>query len=245
MRRKIAEDDGFVTLKTFLQFNRVRALKCRSEAHLQRAVRRSEMLVLSEDQTKVKRDYVKNPQDKGSRDERMIYVEGVPVIFGIDDFVKFFGAYGLVRWVDLPRHRETREPRGFVFIEFAAVEEAVAAVEAVDGSWPSTWPVRNDAKALRAMMKARWSQLKQEYRELQRTARTVGTAPRHRPRARRGAGGAGVGRPAACCGCRASRSPSRRCRCGSSWSTPSLWSTATSRARTPRWPTCGWRGPRT
>jgi len=176
LRKKMGEGNGFVELSTILQFNRIRALRCRYPAQLVQAIRKSNMLVLSEDKTRVQRDFAKMPREDVDPTPRTVYVEGLPLSFGIDDLAQFFARYGSVRLVQLPQHRETREPRGFCFVEFAADAEADAAVAGLEGSWPSNWPPRYDGKTLRAMSKRSWLEYKREYHELCRRARGSSSA---------------------------------------------------------------------
>jgi len=61
MRQTIEEGKGFVPLSAILNFNRIKALRCRYITQLVQAVRKSDMLVLSEDKTRVQRDCAKAP----------------------------------------------------------------------------------------------------------------------------------------------------------------------------------------
>lgn len=175
MQRKLQQGHGYVKLSTILQFNRIKALKCRFPAQLAQALRKSDMLELSEEKTKVRRDATKAPAEEtdiAMIAKRTIYIEGLPLTFNIDDVSKYIARYGRVRLVDLPRHRETREPCGFCFIEFASQEEAMAAMSALHGSWPSAWQARYDGKTLRVMSKAQWLDHKHGYAELHHAARS-------------------------------------------------------------------------
>mmetsp|Transcript_91878 Transcript_91878/g.260119 ORF Transcript_91878/g.260119 Transcript_91878/m.260119 type:complete len:820 (-) Transcript_91878:119-2578(-) len=171
MQRKISEGNGLVALSTILQFNRIRGLRCRYPAQLAQAIRKSDMLVLSEDKTKVQRDLSKAPAEHVDPTARTVYIEGLPLTFGIDDLAHYLARHGCVRLVELPHHKQTREPRGFCFVEYSKEEEAAAAVAGLDGVWPSSWPTRYDGRTLRAMPKQRWLERKQEYQSLCRAAR--------------------------------------------------------------------------
>mmetsp|Transcript_41727 Transcript_41727/g.90977 ORF Transcript_41727/g.90977 Transcript_41727/m.90977 type:complete len:826 (-) Transcript_41727:70-2547(-) len=168
MRKKMEEGDGYVELSAVLNFNRIRAMKCRYMAQLVQAIRKSDMLVLNEDKTCVRRDVSKVPIEDADPLPRTIYVEGIPIPFSLDDLALFFARHGTVRYVDLPRHAQTREPRGFCFVEFADEAQADAAVAALDGTWPEWWPNRYDEKVLRAMTKRRWLEYRREYQVLQK-----------------------------------------------------------------------------
>jgi len=167
MRATVDVGGGFVELATLLTFNRLKAMRVTEVSQLVEAIKKSEMLELSEDGSKVRRDLVKAPMENIDPVTRAIYVEGLPLAFGIDEIAKFFAHYGHVKLVDLPHHRETGEPRGFCFVEFASEKEAIAAVDAVDGTWPTTLQLRHDGKTLRAMSKQRWLKYTQDYKILQ------------------------------------------------------------------------------
>ena len=50
--------------------------------------------------------------------------------------------------------------------------KAAAAVAALNGTWPSSWPARHDGKKIRAMPKSLWECYKKEFQALQRSARS-------------------------------------------------------------------------
>jgi cold-inducible RNA-binding protein len=45
-----------------------------------------------------------------------------------------FAAYGAVETVTIVKDRDTREPRGFAFVEMTQVAEAQAAISSLDGA---------------------------------------------------------------------------------------------------------------
>lgn len=51
-----------------------------------------------------------------------------------EDITTVFAEYGTVKRVNLPTDRETRQPRGFGFVEMATEAEEAAAIEALDGA---------------------------------------------------------------------------------------------------------------
>lgn len=173
MKRTLDAGAGWIDLSTILTFNRIKAMHCRDVSRLAAAVQKSEILKLSADSTKVQRDLEKAPMDTVDPAERTIYVEGLPLCFGIDDLAKFFAHHGHVKLVELPHHRETGEPRGYGFIQFSTESEATQSVTALDGTWPSSWQQRYDGKALRVMLKSSWLKCAQEYKQLQQTARAA------------------------------------------------------------------------
>lgn len=176
MRKKIADGDGFVDLATILKFNRIRALRCNYHPQLVQAIGKSDVLALSEDKTKVRRIPGKaSAEDDSDPVPRTIYVEVIPLTFGLDMLTDFFARHGRVLLLDLPRHSQTREPRGFCFVEYSTTEEAAAAVKALHGAWPESWPARFDGRGFRAMSKVRWLEYKREFKALQQSARASGS----------------------------------------------------------------------
>mmetsp|Transcript_88265 Transcript_88265/g.175403 ORF Transcript_88265/g.175403 Transcript_88265/m.175403 type:complete len:854 (-) Transcript_88265:123-2684(-) len=171
LKKKITEGSGFVALSTIIQFNRIRSLRCRYISQLSQAIRKSDMLILNADKTKVKRDFDKHPEVSVDPLSRSVYIEGLPLTFGVDDLACFFAQYGHVRLVQLPRHRMTREPRGYCFVEYADARQAATAMAELDNTWPSGWPVRSDGRFLRLMPKRKWLACRDEYKQLCHAAR--------------------------------------------------------------------------
>eukprot|EP00438_Fugacium_kawagutii_P010018 Skav212650 [mRNA] locus=scaffold1227:91951:101710:+ [translate_table: standard] len=129
--------DGAIGLETLLTFNRIKALGVTDAGQLMEAVLCSGMLELTSDDTKVRRDFEKHPIGTYDSVSRTLYIEGLPLTLGVDDLNKFFSEHGKVKLVELPQHRETREPRGFAFVEFGAAQVAHGG-----GKWR---PVAGDA----------------------------------------------------------------------------------------------------
>lgn len=177
LRRKIEEEEGgFVDISFLLTFNRLQALRCKTAEQLLRAAEKSDLLELSADRSKLRRDPLKGPIDDADPTRKTIYVEGLPLTLGLDDLTRHFSQLGRVALLQLPHHRETREPRGFCFVEFATEKEAVAAVSAVHNSWPQSWPPRSDGKALRALTKQQWLDSRRDYQALKSSVVKVDAA---------------------------------------------------------------------
>ncbi|CAK9037210.1 unnamed protein product [Durusdinium trenchii] len=172
MKRTVDDaEGGFLTLDSLLSFNRLKALGVTSAQQLAEAVRRSQLLELDGSGARVRRDFQKHPLGTYDAISRTLYVEGLPLTFGIDDLTTFFSEYGQVKLLELPHHRETREPRGFCFVEFASSQEADKALAKCNGLWPQAWPQRYDGKTVRAMRKADWHKQCREYKTLQAASR--------------------------------------------------------------------------
>lgn len=173
--QKLAEGDGYLELSTILDFPRIKAQGCLLMDQLVEAIKLSSMLLLSDDQTQVTRNLAKIPIQDYDPTPRQIYVEGLPLTYGLDALVEFFARYGTIRIIDLPNHADTKELRGFCFVEYASLEEAVNARTSLDGHWPSRWPARYDGRVLRVLSKQKWLECKRTYYALKRTSR--GTHP--------------------------------------------------------------------
>mmetsp|Transcript_48192 Transcript_48192/g.112759 ORF Transcript_48192/g.112759 Transcript_48192/m.112759 type:complete len:655 (+) Transcript_48192:84-2048(+) len=163
-QKRALENDGFIELSEILRFTRMQVLRCRYQSQLVQAIRKSAVLVLNDDKSAVKRDFEKAPIQDRDPLPNTVYVEGMPLVLTLDEAYQFFKRYGTVCYLDMPLQRETREPLGFCFVEFAEPQQAEAAVSALDGTWPPTWPVRYDGKTLRVIFKKEWLQLRSEYK---------------------------------------------------------------------------------
>ena len=60
---------------------------------------------------------------------RTVYCERLIPTATHESVSKIFGACGKVTYVSLPRYKDTRDIKGFGFVEFATDAEACAAVE--------------------------------------------------------------------------------------------------------------------
>lgn len=61
-----------------------------------------------------------------------------------EDISDAFGPHGTVLSVRLPTDRETGAPKGFGYVTFASAEEATGALEAMQGGYIKSRPVRLD-----------------------------------------------------------------------------------------------------
>merc|ERR1711939_1095384 len=61
-----------------------------------------------------------------------------------EDVTEAFGPHGTVMGIRLPTDRETGAPKGFGYVTFASVEEAQGALEAMQGGYIKSRPVRLD-----------------------------------------------------------------------------------------------------
>ena len=95
-------------------------------AMLRHAVRKSKMLKLSKDETRVKRRIPFSAKDVNTIeiDEASIYVENFPEHLTHRELAKIFVRAGPIRNVSMPKYKETFTSKGFAFIEFATKKDA-------------------------------------------------------------------------------------------------------------------------
>lgn len=62
-----------------------------------------------------------------------LFVWGISWNLDWQDLKEVFAEFGEVTYVKVVKDRETQKSRGFGFVEFATVEDAVSAKEAMDG----------------------------------------------------------------------------------------------------------------
>lgn len=116
-----------VEIAEFLKFNKIKALT-ETVADIVKAVTGSELIQLSEDETKIKRktDF----QVKSDADECTLYVESLPKSATHDYVKEIFSKYGQVVYVSMPRYKHSRRIKEFAFVEYESQEGVNKAIEA-------------------------------------------------------------------------------------------------------------------
>lgn len=115
----------------FLTFNKVKQILTKgtcTESIVRKALSRSEVLELSDDQTKVRRKQevvVKPPEEV---DECTLYVEQVPINSTHESLKELFSRFGKVVYVSLPRYKKSRQLKQFAFVEFENKESIMEAI---------------------------------------------------------------------------------------------------------------------
>lgn len=118
---QLVEDDPYVPLEVFLKFNKIIKLVSTVE-EIAKAVRKSEILELSEDSLKVRR---KTPMKiKDNEDDCTVYVENLPPEISHDELTKVFSEFGKVVYVSVPKYSNTQQRKGFAFVEFDTPKDA-------------------------------------------------------------------------------------------------------------------------
>ncbi|KAL7644486.1 UNVERIFIED_CONTAM: hypothetical protein RMT77_005318 [Armadillidium vulgare] len=128
--QNLLSEDDYINLEVFLKFNKIKKLT--GDANIiKKAVKKSDILELSEDECKMKR---KLPiKIKENEMECTIYVENLPLNSTHDWLQKVFSLYGTIDYISLPRFRNNGRPKGFAFVEFSTPQEAQKAIESFGG----------------------------------------------------------------------------------------------------------------
>lgn len=115
-----------MNLEVFLNFNKIRAFTDNIK-DIANALRKSELLKLSDDGTQVCRT---TPiQERENIDECTIYVERIPFDVTHESLSKIFSQFGTVQYVSIPKYKHNKMIKGFAFIEFDSVESAQKTLE--------------------------------------------------------------------------------------------------------------------
>lgn len=102
-------------------------------------------------------------------DDCMIYVEKFPDQINHEQLTSIFRRAGKIRHVSLPKFKNSKNHKGFAFIEYSTKEEAQKAIEMfnntianefIDINHPQYINYEGGVKALRVISKNEWNQQK-------------------------------------------------------------------------------------
>lgn len=124
---QLIAENGCVDLATLLSFNKLRALTTDAKDVI-KAVKKSELIQVSEDGTKVFR--TKPVQAKPDVDACTIYIEQIPPDADHDWLTEIFTVFGPVDYVSIPKFKNSSKNKGFAFVEFQDKQSASKALEA-------------------------------------------------------------------------------------------------------------------
>ncbi|KAB0792205.1 hypothetical protein PPYR_14164 [Photinus pyralis] len=134
---QLIQNDPYVDVSIFLQFNKIRKLTSSLE-DVTKAISKSELIELSEDKTKVRR---RLPiKVKENVDECTIYVERLKSDATHEWLTAIFSEFGKVTYVSIPKYYHSNIIKGFAFVEFETEESTNAALaffESIDCKIPS------------------------------------------------------------------------------------------------------------
>ncbi|XP_055543932.1 la-related protein 7 [Wyeomyia smithii] len=127
------KNDPFVPLLEFLKFNRIKKLT-ESVDDIATALKKSDVLQLSEDRSKVRR--ITEPTERPNCEACTIYVECLPPKADHDWVRNVFSTYGKVAYVSLPKFKYSKKIKEFGFVEFeeeSSVQRALKTFQAFGG----------------------------------------------------------------------------------------------------------------
>ena len=113
-----------------MTFNKIKnILNGGNEAIIRKALSRSIVLELSEDQTKVRRKENAPVKSQDEIDDCTIYVEQIPINSNHESIKSSFERFGKVAYVSLPRYKKSRQIKQFGFVEFEDQESIGKAIQ--------------------------------------------------------------------------------------------------------------------
>jgi len=134
---QLIKKDPWVELAVFEKFNKMKTMMAELvkdgnsvQHHLARAleVKKSSLLEISEDGTKVKR--LNKLQDKEDIEDCTIYVENIAPDASHEVVKNRFNQFGTVAYVSIPKFQKSQKAKGFAFIEFENVESVKNVMKA-------------------------------------------------------------------------------------------------------------------
>jgi len=132
---QLLKKDPWVPLSVFEKFNKIKTMIAdfddgSLQEHLVKAleVKKSTLLELSADNTKVKR--ISKLEDKSNVEECTLYIENISSDASHDGLKQRFQQFGPVAYVSLPKYRNSQKAKGFAFIEFEALEGVKSVLKA-------------------------------------------------------------------------------------------------------------------
>ncbi|DBA01659.1 TPA: hypothetical protein N0F65_010310 [Lagenidium giganteum] len=161
------DEQGFLPVELFVSFNKMKALNATVKL-VAEAAERSQTIKL--DPTRTMIAPIENPFDQPDDSlDRTIYVDHFSNDDDHDSLRRALAKHGKVNLVSMPRFQQTKQFKGFAFIEFATADAAQAAVAAL------TMEAQNGG--MRAMLKTRWLELKEKLKsQLQAQETAAGEA---------------------------------------------------------------------
>ncbi|XP_048092502.1 la-related protein 7 isoform X2 [Alosa alosa] len=119
--------DGYVDISVLTTFNRMKKLTTDVKL-IARALKNSSRVEVNLEGTRIRR---KHPlgEDPKDVDQRTIYVELLPKDVTHSWIERVFSHCGSIVYISIPRYKSTGQPKGFAFVEFETVEQALKAIE--------------------------------------------------------------------------------------------------------------------
>ncbi|KRT80269.1 RNA binding protein [Oryctes borbonicus] len=121
----LVQKDPDVDIEIFLKFNKIRKLTTNIE-DIVKAINNSQLLTLSEDKNKVRRNTPINMKENA--DNCTLYVEGIKVDATHESLTSVFSEFGNVTYVSIPKYKHNKVNKGFAFVEFEQEQDAADAL---------------------------------------------------------------------------------------------------------------------
>jgi len=151
--------EGYVDSVILLKFNKIRTLCNGNLETLVNVAQKSQQLVLSEDHTKIKRK-APIPDKFDNFSTRTIYVDNLPKNSTIESLQGIFSKSGKINIINLPKDKDSKQIKGFAFVEYDTLEQAKKAILDFNGV------IINDCEQpFYVITKKEWSEMKRQYLE--------------------------------------------------------------------------------
>ena len=87
---------------------------------------------------------MENDQEEGGdQNSSIVYIAGIPRRANEDTIRKVFSTYGSIKTVNVIKDHQTGNSRGFAYINFVRQEDALKAIEDMDGKSPfNDWQIK-------------------------------------------------------------------------------------------------------
>lgn len=122
------DSQGYVSLASVCNFNKMKELGATDSSKVAEILKTSEVVEISEDNTKIRRKHPLPDQDDS--DDRTLYAKGFPAETTLEALQEFWAKHGNILLITM--RRIGKKFKGSVFVQFATKEEAEAALAKKD-----------------------------------------------------------------------------------------------------------------
>ncbi|CAH0518211.1 unnamed protein product [Peronospora belbahrii] len=145
------DKQGFVSVRVFLSFNKLKILKATERMILDAA---EKSLTIQADWSRfcIAPKIMPAAGQDDNANARTIYIDSFGAMDDHDSLRQVFSQFGKVNLVSLPRFQQNKKLKGFGFIEFSDQQATDAAVNSSD----------TNLKGIRVMSKTRWLEMKEQ-----------------------------------------------------------------------------------
>jgi RNA recognition motif-containing protein len=177
LRNLISKDsDRGIDINIIFNFNKVKQMLIvipDEEAKmslLKKSIEHSKKLKLSNNKIIRREEFEMSKLDQAEIDKKTIYVENIPTEANHEVLVKLFSRHGRVLHISIPKFKDTKQPKGFVFVTFDKQEEATQALKQCNNFIPKELIEisgnKSGAQPLSIITKVDWLTKKAEFKLL-------------------------------------------------------------------------------